>query len=78
MEDWVVSRRVDESCHAGSLLEGDWPEGFAFEASSRPCVTCSSDVEGGGLLAGGQTRCSFNHLGIRRARRTSVVPTVGG
>jgi len=65
MDDWVVSRRVDESCHVGSLLEGDWPEGstFAFEALSCPCVTCLSDVEGGGLLAGGQTRCSLTTWG---------------
>jgi hypothetical protein len=38
--------------------KGDWPEGFsffAFEALSCPCATCSSDVEGGGLLADGQT-----------------------
>jgi hypothetical protein len=59
MDDWVVSDRVEESCYVGSLLEGDWPEGFfffsAFEALSCPCGTCLSNVEGGGLLADGQT-----------------------
>jgi hypothetical protein len=60
MDDWVVSDRVEESCHVGSLLEGDWSEGstffcFAFEALSCPCVTCLSNVVGGGLLADGQT-----------------------
>ena len=30
MDDWVVSDRVEESCHVGSLLEGDWPEGLTF------------------------------------------------
>jgi hypothetical protein len=56
MDDWVVSNRVDESCHVGSLLEGDRSEAcFAFEALCCPCVTCLSDVEGGGLLADGQT-----------------------
>jgi hypothetical protein len=28
---------------------------FAFEALCCPCVTCLSNVEGGGLLADGQT-----------------------
>jgi hypothetical protein len=28
---------------------------FAFEALCCPCETCLSDVEGGGLLADGQT-----------------------
>jgi len=28
---------------------------FAFEALSCPCVTCLSNVVGGGLLADGQT-----------------------
>ena len=31
---------------------------LTFEASSHPYVMRSSDVEGGGLLADGQTRCS--------------------
>jgi hypothetical protein len=55
LDDWVVSDRVEESRHVGSLLEGDWPEGSSlpFEASSCPCVTCLSKVEGGGLLADG-------------------------
>jgi len=30
MDDWVASDRVEESCYAGSLLEGDWPGGFKF------------------------------------------------
>jgi hypothetical protein len=57
MDDWVISDRVEESCYAGSLLEGDWPEGssFAFEALSCPCGTSLSNVEGGGLLSDGQT-----------------------
>jgi hypothetical protein len=57
MDDWVIFDRVEESCYAGSLLEGDWPEGssFAFEALSCPCGTSLSNVEGGGLLSDGQT-----------------------
>jgi hypothetical protein len=56
MDDRVVSNRVDESCHAGSPLDGDRSEAcFAFKALCRPCATCLSDVEGGGLLADGQT-----------------------
>jgi hypothetical protein len=49
------------------LLGGDWPEGstFAFEALSCPCVTCLSDVEGGGLLADGSNLDAASHLGIR-------------
>jgi hypothetical protein len=69
------------------LLGGDWPEGstFAFEALSCPCVTCLSDVEGGGLLADGQTLMQLATWGSAmstcmpfRCCRTSVVPIVGG
>jgi hypothetical protein len=64
--DWVVSRRVNESCYVGSLTRRGLalvrgvvvPSVFAFEASSYPCVICLSDVVGGGLLADGQTRCN--------------------
>jgi hypothetical protein len=56
MDDWAVLCRVDESCYAGSLLEGDWPEVFLpLKCLGCSFVTCSSDVEGGGLLADGQT-----------------------
>jgi hypothetical protein len=59
MDDRVVPYRVDESHYVGGLLEGDRPSVyyyyFAFEALCCPCETCLSDVEGGGLLADGQT-----------------------
>lgn len=60
MDDWVVSDRVEESCYVGSLLERGLARGLnflslPFEALSRPWATCLSDVEGGGLLADGQT-----------------------
>ncbi len=35
MVDWVVSRRVDESCYVGSLTRGGWAlviDRIAFEA----------------------------------------------
>jgi hypothetical protein len=66
MVGWPVLHRVKESRFVGradskrmglvvceallSLL--------TFEASSHPYVMRSSDDEGGGLLADGQTRCS--------------------
>ena len=63
MDGWVVSRRVDESHCVGeltrtrlALVVGGFvglPR-FAFEALCCPCVTCLSNVEGGGLLADGQ------------------------
>jgi len=70
MVDWVVSRRVNESCCAGSLTQRgpSWVVLFnkkPFEASSCPCVTCLSDV-------GGEVDClpmvkpdADSHLGIR-------------
>jgi hypothetical protein len=52
MDDWVVSCRVDEvSLRGKPARRGSAPS----EASCCPCETCLSDVEGGGLLADGQT-----------------------
>lgn len=58
---------------------------FAFGASSCPCVTCLSDVEGGGLLADGSglmqltTRGSAASVCVPfRCHRSLVVPIEGG
>lgn len=62
MVDWVVSRRVNESCYVGSLTR----RGLALAVVGPSClalplkpqaisfVMCLSNVEGGGLFANGQ------------------------
>jgi hypothetical protein len=61
MVDQVILHRVKEPCYVGGLTRRGLAlviEGIACEASSHPCVMSSRDVEGGGLLADGQTWCS--------------------
>jgi hypothetical protein len=60
MVDWVVSCRVDESCYVGSLTRGGWAlviDRVALPLKPRAISSMmrSSEVEGGGLLADGQT-----------------------
>jgi hypothetical protein len=62
MVGWLVLRRVKESRFVGRLTRRGrawWLQSLSalltFEASSHPYVMGSSDVEGGGLLADGQT-----------------------
>lgn len=63
MDDWVISRRVNESCKVRSLarrglaLAVAGPRAsLAFEGSSVPCVNCTrAMLKEGGLIADGQT-----------------------
>lgn len=56
MDDWVAFCRVDESHYVGGPTRRGLTLGvFCLEALSHPYVMCLSNVEGGGLLADGQT-----------------------
>jgi hypothetical protein len=73
MVDWVISCRVKELCYGGGAdSKGELTLVLVLKNQSplKPqailYVMCARVVEGGGLLAGGQTWCSQKHLRIRR------------